>query len=59
MNHTTSQSDASESSGQEFYERMPGLREAIEQRMADCPDYRVWLEHHGKAVLQGLRNTAG
>ncbi|MDQ2743029.1 MAG: hypothetical protein M3Z66_12140 [Chloroflexota bacterium] len=59
MNQTTSQSDASEFSGQEFYERMPGLREAIEQRMADCPDYRVWLEHHGKAVLQGLRNTAG
>lgn len=59
MNHTTSQSTASGSPEQDFYERMPGLREAIEQRMADCPDYRVWLEHHGKAVLQGLRNSAG
>lgn len=59
MTGTTSKSKAPGSPEQEFYERVPGWREAIEQRMVECPEYRVWLEHHGKAVLQGLKNTAG
>ena len=58
MNRMTSQTNAPESPGQEFYDRMPGLREAIEQRIAECPEYRVWLQHHGPAVLQGLKNSA-
>jgi hypothetical protein len=31
-----------------------GLLDAIEQRVHDVPEYRIWLERHGPDVLMEL-----
>jgi hypothetical protein len=33
---------------------LPGVREAIEQRLRENPDYRSWLQQFGRGVLRAV-----
>ena len=48
---------ASEANGQDLewlFGAAPGVREAIQQRVADNPDYRSWLQNFGRSVLRAV-----
>ncbi|GAC1645260.1 MAG: hypothetical protein NVS4B2_34790 [Chloroflexota bacterium] len=38
----------------QVFDRVPGSREAIQQRLLDEPEYRRWLQQFGRGVLQAV-----
>lgn len=38
----------------EVLNKVPGAREAIQQRLMENPEYRRWLQQFGQGVLQAI-----
>jgi hypothetical protein len=48
---------ASDGKGQDLewlFGAAPGVREAIQQRVAENPDYRSWLQQFGRGLLRAV-----
>ena len=35
---------------------VPGVREALQQRIEENSDYRLWLQQNGPSLLQAVKN---